>query len=91
MEIVTSWMEEGIAQGVQQGIAQGVQQGVEQGEVKLLLRQLARKIGELPGPLVESIRALKLSEIEALGEALLDFDGGEDLDAWLSEHGIAKS
>ncbi|MFM6488265.1 MAG: Rpn family recombination-promoting nuclease/putative transposase [Dolichospermum sp.] len=31
MQIVTSWMEQGIEQGIQQGIERGVQQGMEQG------------------------------------------------------------
>ena len=31
MQIVTSWMEQGIEQGLQQGIEQGLRQGIEQG------------------------------------------------------------
>ena len=94
MQIVTSWMEEGIAQGVQQGMLQGMQlgmeQGVQQGEVALVFRQLARKLGELPGSVFDAIRALSLPAVEELGDALLDFTRREDLEAWLKEHGTPE-
>jgi len=75
MEIVTSWMEQGIAQGMQQ-------EGCS-----LVMRLLARKIGEIPDVLLEAIRSMNLSTIEELGDALLDFNRREDLEAWLREHG----
>ncbi len=35
--------------------------------------------------IVDSIRALSVGQVEALGEALLDFRGMDDLVAWLGE------
>jgi len=83
MEIVTSWMEAGITQGIQQGM----QQGMQRGEFTLVMRQLARKLGEIPESLLEMVRDLNLSCLEELGDALLDFTRREDLEAWLREHG----
>lgn len=78
MEIATSWME----QGLEKGLALGRQEG----EFALVSRQLARKLGPLPDDLVAKLKALNLSELEALGEALLAFSLRADLEAWLSDH-----
>jgi predicted transposase YdaD len=80
MEIVTSWMQ----QGIEQGIQQGMQQGIEQGERSLILRLLTRQVGELPESAKLQIDTLSVSELEALGEALLTFTALSDLEAWLA-------
>lgn len=74
MQIVTSWMR--------QGIQQGVQQGVQQGELTLILRQLNRRLAEVNPQLQERIQTLSTPELEDLGEALLDFTTAADLEAW---------
>lgn len=74
MEIVTSWMEEGLEKGRQDAT------------LHLVLRQLARRVGPLPEPTEERVRSLPLAELEALADALLDFRAAEDVDRWLSEH-----
>jgi predicted transposase YdaD len=82
MEIVTSWMK----QGIRQGLKQGRQEGRQEGKIELVLRQLTRRCGEI-GPRVQSrIRKLPLSKIEALAEALLDFKAANDLKTWLDEN-----
>jgi predicted transposase YdaD len=49
----------------------------------LVLRLLTRRIGEVaPGRRLQ-VQALSLLQLEALGEALLDFSGPADLDEWL--------
>ena len=53
----------------------------------LILRQLMRRVGEVPNQMREQIDALSLEQLEALGEALLDFNGITDLENWLREHG----
>jgi len=55
----------------------------EEGERSLILRQLPRKVGELPQELRQGIETLSLSQLENLGVALLDFQGMDDLQAWL--------
>jgi len=66
MQIVTSWMR----------------QGIQQGELTLILRQLNRRLGELNPQLQEHIQNLSTTELEELGEALLDFTTTADLEAW---------
>jgi predicted transposase YdaD len=79
MQMTTSWKEE--------GILEGMQQGMQQEGLSLIIRQLARKLGALPASALDAVRALDLSQLEDLGDALLDFSKREDLDTWLREHG----
>ncbi len=59
--------------------------GIEQGQRSLLLRQLTRRVGEVPEATRSQIDALSLIQLESLGEALLDFSNLTDLEAWLAE------
>lgn len=63
-----------------------LQQGIQQGEVSLALRQLTRRLGTVPSQLQAQIQQLSTSDVEALGEALLDFSTTQDLVAWLQAH-----
>jgi predicted transposase/invertase (TIGR01784 family) len=76
MQIVTSWMEE--------GIQQGLERGKKQEAVLLILRQLNRRVGALTPQLQERIQSLSTTQLEDLGEALLDFTTVADLEAWLA-------
>jgi hypothetical protein len=62
-------------------------QGRQEGERDLALRQLRSRCGTLSSQQVARIRALPLEQLEALGEALLEFQGPDDLNAWLSAAG----
>lgn len=53
------------------------------GELKIILRLLTRRIGEIAAELQEQIRQLSLIQLEDLAEALLDFEAQTDLVAWL--------
>lgn len=79
MEIVTSWMEEGL----RRGRIEGIQEGRQEGELTVILRLLTRKIGTLEPELQERIRGLSLTQLEDLSEVLLDFSNVEDLITWL--------
>ncbi|MEN9222431.1 MAG: DUF4351 domain-containing protein [Thermostichus sp. BF3_bins_97] len=68
---------------IQEGIQQGLNQGIQQEASNLTLRQLKRKVGEVPIALQSQIRALPVEQLEELGEALLDFGSLRDLMAWL--------
>ncbi len=80
MKIVTSWME--------QGLQQGKQEGKKEEALLLILRQLNRRIGAIDSKLQEQIRSLSISQLEELGEALLDFSDVSDLIAWLEQQGL---
>ncbi len=67
----------------QQDREQAVQEGVQQEALKLVIRLLQRRFGEIPQNLEETIRNLPVERLEDLGLALLDFDTLTDLDNWL--------
>ncbi len=62
-----------LQQGIQQGVRQGIQRGRGEGEASLIIRLLTRRFGELPPQLPQQIRSLSLTQLDALGEELLDF------------------
>ncbi|PSB15048.1 hypothetical protein C7B61_08035 [filamentous cyanobacterium CCP1] len=71
---------------LEQGLQQGLQQGAQAGEATLVLRLVKRRLGD-PGQEVETrIRSLSVDQLEALGEALLDFTQPEELTTWLEDH-----
>ena len=70
--------------GEERGREQGLEQGLKTGELEITLRQLRRRCGGLSASQEACIRALALPQLEALAEALLDFQGADDLEAWLS-------
>jgi len=74
----------GVALGEARGIALGEARGQAQGEAKVTLRQLGRRCGPLSGEQESVIRSLPLERLEGLAEALLDFEGMADLNAWLA-------
>jgi hypothetical protein len=51
----------------------------------LILRQLTRRLGSLPDALRTQVEQLPLPQLEALAEALLDFQSLADLEAWLGK------
>ena len=89
-QIINEGLEQGLQQGLEQGLQQGLEQGLEQGqkegEIELILRQLTRRFGELNEVQKQQIRALSIEQLEVLGEDLLDFSSGDDLQNWLANH-----
>jgi hypothetical protein len=55
----------------------------EKGQRSLILRQLNRRVGSLPDGIRAQVQALALNQLEALSEALLDFNSLNDLSNWL--------
>jgi len=74
----------GEARGVALGEARGEARGEALGEAKVTLRLLGRRCGPLIAEQESLIRSLPLEQLEALAEALLDFEGMADLNAWLA-------
>ncbi|WP_448562355.1 DUF4351 domain-containing protein [Trichothermofontia sp.] len=70
----TSWMQEGI------------EQGMARGERSFIRRLLNRQVGELPAALRSQIETLSIAQLEALGDAWLDFASVSDLETWLATH-----
>ena len=63
----------------------GRQEGREEGEAKVTLCQFNRRCGPLSEATTARLQALPLDQLEALAEALLDFNGPADLAVWLAE------
>jgi len=68
------------------GEKRGLKRGRQSGEALLVLRLLRRRLGRLPEARRLAIENLSLPKIEALGEALLDFDSPDDLSRWLQKN-----
>jgi predicted transposase YdaD len=80
--VYEQWRKETLQEGRQEGI----QLGLQQGERSLILRLLARRVGNLSPEFITKIEALSLSKLEVLGEALLDFTSSDDLMVWLQSN-----
>ncbi|MGF2037785.1 MAG: Rpn family recombination-promoting nuclease/putative transposase [Nostoc sp. CmiVER01] len=62
-----------ITTGERIGYERGKQEGQQEQAQTLVLRQLQKRLGELPQQVREQIQGLSVKQLEALGEALLDF------------------
>ena len=62
------------------------QEGRKEGEQRVIIRFLNRRLGEIDSSLIERINGLSIEQLEALGEALLDFSGQNDLTSWLENN-----
>lgn len=71
MQILNSWVEE------------GVEIGKQQATLSLVMRLLPRKVGEITPEIEERIKKLPFTKLEYLAVALLDFGNVNDLEVWL--------
>ena len=62
-----------------------VAEGQQTEAVQLILRQLRRRLGPLDAAREAQIQSLSISELEALGEALMNFHNIAELTAWLQQ------
>jgi predicted transposase YdaD len=72
--------------GLQEGPQKGRQEGRQSAAAALTPRQLQRRCGNLSPEQQARLQGLPLGELEALADALLDFQAPEDINAWLSRH-----
>ncbi|MFM7530468.1 MAG: DUF4351 domain-containing protein, partial [Nodosilinea sp.] len=97
-EIFGRGLEEGRERGRQAGLEEGRQEGREEEREEgrqaeaaaMALRLLQRRCGSLLPDQQTRVQSLPLADLEALAEALLDFQGLADLTAWLAarqQHG----
>jgi hypothetical protein len=74
MNMVTSWMEQGIAQAEEKPHAR---------ETARIIRQLCRTIGTVPPDAEQAIGQISLEQNDQLSDALFDFSSEADLATWL--------
>lgn len=72
-----------ITTGERIGYERGIVEGKQEGELVIILQLLKRRLGELSPEIEQRIQSLSLNQLEALGEALLDFATMTDLSDWL--------
>jgi len=77
-------IERGIERGREQGLEQGMERGMLHGQQHLLLRLMARRIGEAPPSIVEHLQTLTHNQLDELGEALFDLNSYAEVEAWFS-------
>ena len=80
-----------LAAGRQEGHQEGLQEGRRDEAAAMTLRLLNRRCGALSEATTTQIQALPLEQLEALADALLDFQGPADLAAWLVANGAAAT
>jgi hypothetical protein len=73
------WLQEGEQKGRQEGEQRGRQEGRQEGEAALLLRQLERRFGTLPGWAQDRIAAADTAALEGWGLRILDADSLEEV------------
>ncbi len=78
--VVDTSRQEGIEEGREEERARFLER-----QRPLVLRLLARTLGEIPLALQGQVGQLSIEQLEALNEALLDFEGVDDLKAWLAQ------
>ncbi len=85
-DIKEQGIKQGLQQGLERGLEQGLQQGLQQGQSILVLRQLKRRLGKIESEDETRITGLSVEQLEALGDALLDFSNRDDLLAWFANN-----
>ena len=78
-DIKAQGIKQGLEQGLQQGRQEGRQEGLQQGQASLVIRLLRYRLGEIESQDETRITRLSVEQLEALGEALLDFSSRDDL------------
>jgi len=75
----------GYAIGYERGVKEEARRSQERMR-SLIIRQLNRKIGAISNHVLTQIHSSSIESLESLGEALLDFESLQDLNAWLKNH-----
>jgi predicted transposase/invertase (TIGR01784 family) len=82
--------QEALEEGRQEGRQEGEQEGRRKEALSMVLRQLNRRLGVLESSVEAQVRGLSLTRLEVLGEALLDFRDGADLQDWLRSRSVSE-
>lgn len=77
--VYEQWLKDTLQEGERKGRLEGRQ---EEG-LNFVLRQLTRRIGTISPEIRDQLCTLSIAQLEDLGDALLDFSQGSDLDCWL--------
>ena len=84
-EIFGRGLAEGQQQGREAGRIEGRMEGRQAEAAAMALRLLQRRCGSLPPGQATRVQSLPLADLEALADALFDFQRIGDLSAWLAD------
>jgi predicted transposase YdaD len=70
----------------QEAYGEGQEEGAMGQARSLVTRQLTHKFGAIPATQLDLVNALTIEKLDALGEALLDFESLHDLTNWLENN-----
>ena len=65
-------------------LQEGRQEGHQEGQCRVIVRQLTRKLGELPQATVDKVETLSNDQLDELGDRLLDLSTLEELTNYLN-------
>jgi predicted transposase/invertase (TIGR01784 family) len=69
-----------------EGESIGEARGEARGETRMLMRLINRRFGAVDARITARLQQLNVSQLEELGEALLDFTSLADLEAWFAQN-----
>ncbi|NEP04220.1 MAG: Rpn family recombination-promoting nuclease/putative transposase [Okeania sp. SIO2G4] len=67
-------------------ISYAEEKGEKKGKLRLIMRQIQKRFGEIPEAISSQIEDLSVEDLDDLGEYFLDLNSLEDLLSWLQEH-----
>lgn len=70
----------------QEARQEGEARGQMMGQQVLVVRLLDRQVGKISDEMTAAIKSLSTTQLESLGEALLDFEAINDLQKWLQQN-----
>ncbi|MGR3279235.1 Rpn family recombination-promoting nuclease/putative transposase [Acaryochloris marina NIES-2412] len=76
-------LESGEREAIMQTLTSWEEKGWQKGEATIVLRQLHRKFKKLSPEVEAQIQSLEIEQLETLSEALLEFEGIDNLTSWL--------
>lgn len=74
----------GFEEGLEKGLEKGIEKGVGKGIAETIIRQLCKKLGELPSEYKERILGQARPTLELIAENIFDIESLSELDRFLN-------
>lgn len=75
----------GFEEGLEKGLEKGIEKGVGKGIAETIIRQLCKKLGELPSEYKERILGQARPTLELIAENIFDIESMSELDRFLNQ------
>jgi flagellar biosynthesis/type III secretory pathway protein FliH len=77
--------QEGFLEGMEKGMEKGIAKGIEKGIAETVVRQLYKKLGELPCEYKERILSQDRPTLELIADNIFNIESLSDLDRFLKQ------